>query len=159
MVKGTIDFDSLKRPHWTDEQSERAKLVLDFVQGIMNDHNFEGITKRFGRQPYIQHNRNMNDGIDGVVNYIKKFVKSFPEFSYDVKQVMVDGDLVAIHSHATIKNSHRGNQRKGLNIKDTWRVNNGELVEHWDAIQPLDLFMRVYAAFVGGRILNSNGSF
>ena len=79
----------------------------------MNDHNFEGITKRFGRQPYIQHNRNMNDGIDGVVNYIKKFVKSFPEFSYDVKQVMVDGDLVTIHSHATIKTATVGIKVKG----------------------------------------------
>ena len=154
-----INFDSLKQPHWTEKQSENAKVVLDFVQHVMNDHDFDYVEKKFGQHPYVQHNRNMKDGIEGVVNYIKVFVRSFPEFNYEVKSIIADGDIVSLHSHATIKGKHRGNQKKGLNIKDTWRVQDGKLVEHWDAVQPIDLFMRLYAAFVGGRTLNQNGLF
>ena len=157
MNAAKIDFDALKRPHWTPDQVENAKLVLDFVQHIMNDHDFEYIKTKFGEDPYVQHNRNMNDGVDGVIEYLKAFVKSFPEFSYDVKSVTVDGNLVNIHSHATVKSKHRGNQNKGLNIIDTWKVENGKLVEHWDAVQPIDLFMRLYAAFAGGQTRNPNG--
>ncbi|SMF29147.1 nuclear transport factor 2 family protein [Pseudobacteriovorax antillogorgiicola] len=159
MTVQKIDFNALKRPHWNQTQEQNANLVIDFVQGIMNDHDFEYITETFGKHNYVQHNRNMPDGIDGLVGYLKKFVKNFPEFNYDVKKIIVDGDMVSLHSHATLKHKHRGNQEKGFNIIDTWRVDNGKLVEHWDAVQAIDLPMRLYATFVGGRKMNKNGFF
>ena len=103
MATNRIDFDQLKRPHWNPEQTENARTVLDFVQKIMNDHDFDYILKTYGPHPYVQHNRSMKDGVQGVVHYLQSFVKSFPEFNYDVKSIIVDGDLVSIHSHATIK--------------------------------------------------------
>ena len=48
-----------------------------------------------------------------------------------------------------VKND-QGNPQKGINLKDTWKVENGQLVEHWDAIQPIDGFMRLFAVFAGG---------
>ena len=159
MKNHQIDFKSLERSHWTAKQSDNANLVVNFVQGIMNDHDFEYISSTFGGKPYIQHNRNMPDGLDGLLGYFRKFVKIFPEFNYDVKKIIVDDDLVSLHSHATLRKKHRGNQSKGFNIIDTWRVEDGKLVEHWDAVQAIDLPMRLYSAAVGGRTLNKNGFF
>lgn len=159
MSNGKIDFERLSRAHWTPEQRENAELVVDFVQKIMNDHDFNAVRQLQGQAPYKQHSQGISDGISGVTSYLEKFVKSFPEFSYDIKSVIVDGDMVSIHSHGTLKKKHRGNDKKGLNIIDTWRIENGRLVEHWDAIQGIDFGMRLYAVLIGGKRLNSNGLF
>jgi len=48
---------------------------------------------------------------------------------------------------------------QGMNITDTWRLEGGRIVEHWDSIQALDVFMRLYSLMSGGTIRNSNGVF
>ncbi|MCG7908623.1 MAG: polyketide cyclase, partial [Candidatus Thiodiazotropha taylori] len=62
-------------------------------------------------------------------------------------------------SHATLKEKHRGDDSQGLNIVDTWKLEDGRLVEHWDAIQGIDLSMRLYGLFFGGKVRNANGVF
>ena len=64
-----------------------------------------------------------------------------------------------IHSHATLKAAHRGDESQGFNIVDTWRLEDGRLVEHWDAVQGLSFSMRIYSLLVGGKIRNTNGVF
>ncbi len=154
-----IDLNALTKPHWTDSQKEKAKLVVNFVQLIMNDHNFDEVISRFGQQEYKQHNRTIEDGISGVVKTIKDLTKTSPEFSYDVKHIYVDGEHVILHSHATLKTKHRGNEQQGFNIIDTWKVQEGKLVEHWDTIQGLNFSMRLYVLMVGGKVRNENGVF
>ena len=154
-----INLESLERENWSAAELDNAKLVTDFVQHIMNNHDFDYILKTYGNGPYVQHNRSMRDGLSGVIDSVKQLIKRYPDFAYDVKHMFVDGDYVTIHSHATLNKKHRGNDTKGLNIMDTWRVKDGKLVEHWDAVQPLDMFMRFYALLTGGAIRNTNGVF
>ena len=158
-IPPTIDLERLAKPHWSDQDRHHAARVLDFVQCLMNDHDFEAVARRYGTQRYAQHNRNIGDGINGVIKTVGDLVKQAPEFSYEVKHVYVDGDHVVLHSHATLKAKHRGDDSKGLNIMDVWRLADGDLVEHWDAIQGLDLSMRLYGLLSGGRIRNANGVF
>ncbi|MEM9820226.1 MAG: ester cyclase [Bacteroidota bacterium] len=159
MAKIKIDFNALKKAHWSEQEVKNAALVLDFVQHLMNDHDFDYVLEKFGKGSYVQHNRSMTNGVEGVVAYVRNFVKRFPDFTYDVKHIYVDGPYVIFHSHSTANKKHRGNPEKGFNIKDTWKVENGQLVEHWDAIQPIDGFMRLYAVFAGGSLANANTLF
>ena len=154
-----IDLDQLKRDNWSEQELQNVELVVDFVQHLMNDHDFEYVLEKFGKGSYVQHNRIMNDGLTGVVEYVRKFVKSFPDFTYDVKHIYVDGQYVILHSHSTANKKDRGNPQKGFNIKDTWKVENGQLLEHWDANQPIDGFMRLYAVLAGGAVKNDNTLF
>lgn len=154
----TISPELLEAPHWTEQEKANAHLIAEFIQLLMNDHNFEAVRQNYSGYR-IQHSRGIPEGVEGLVKYVSDFAKRFPEYSYDVKRIMVDGDLVTFHSHATIKAADRGNDKKGFNIIDTWRIQDGEIAEHWDAIQPLDTFMRLYVAVVGGRIQNTNGVF
>jgi predicted SnoaL-like aldol condensation-catalyzing enzyme len=108
---------------------------------------------------YKQHNRNLPDKITGLVGFLEEFVEDYPEYSYDVKHIYVDGNYVIFHSHATLNEADRGNAHKGMNIIDTWRIENGQIVEHWDSIQALDGFMRFYSLLTGGKIRNDNGVF
>ncbi len=159
MSQPQINFASLAKPHWSETDRSNAELVVDFVQLLMNNHDFDELTRQYKDQPYKQHNRNIANGIEGVVKTVGDLVKNAPEFSYDVKSAYVDGDHVILHSHATLKAKHRGNDKQGFNIIDTWKVVDGQLVEHWDAIQGISFPMMIYSLLTGGKIRNGNGVF
>ena len=159
MSQPQIKIEKLLKPHWQEHDKRNAKAVIEFVQLLMNDHDFEAVLTGYSGEKYIQHNRNIADNIEGVVTTMTDLVKTSPEFSYDVKHVFVDGDYVIIHSHATLKAAHRGDESQGFNIVDTWRLEDGRLVEHWDAVQGLSFSMRIYSLSVGGKIRNTNGVF
>lgn len=157
--KLVINLESLQKNNWTEQELANATLITDFVQNLMNNHNFDYILKRYNNSSYVQHNRNLPDKITGLVGFLKEFVEDYPDYTYDVKHIYVDGEYVIFHSHATLNKDDRGNDKKGMNIIDTWRLENGRIVEHWDSIQALDGFMRFYSLISGGNIKNSNGVF
>ncbi|MEO1477716.1 MAG: nuclear transport factor 2 family protein [Bacteroidota bacterium] len=144
---------------WTDAESANVRIVTDFVHNLMNTHDFDYVRETFGSHPYVQHSRGIPDGMMSLIDFVSDFAKRFPDYTYDVKHARADGDHVTFHSHATIRKSHRGDDTKGLNIIDTWRLVDGQIVEHWDAIQPLDAFMRFYVLVSGGTVRNGNGLF
>ncbi len=50
----------------------------------------------------------------------------------EIKRSFVDGDYVILHVHAIREPGTRGNA-----IVDIFRLENGKIVEHWDAVQPI----------------------
>lgn len=154
-----IDLLSLAKDNWTEQERNNAELVTDFVQNLMNDHNFDYVMDNYDDSSYLQHNRNLPDKMTGLVGFLKEFVEEYPDYTYDVKHILVDGDYVIFHSHATLNKKDRGNDQKGMNIIDIWRIKEGRIVEHWDSIQALDFSMRVYSLISGGDIANANGVF
>lgn len=154
-----IDVNSYINENWTKQETENVKVVVDFFQHLMNEHNFEYTQKTYGGGSYIQHNRAIPNEIEGLIGYVKTMVKRFPEYSFDVKKIFADGDYVILHSHTTMRAKHRSNEKKGFIITDTFKLNNGKLAEHWDAIQPIDLFSRFLMLITGGAIGNDNPTF
>lgn len=155
----TTTIDVHTRNHWSDTERRNVEAVTEFVELLMNAHDFDTLRETFGASSYTQHSRGIAEGIDGLIGYVETLTRRYPEYQYDVKHVHVDGEFVTFHSHATIRVRHRGDERKGFNIIDTWRVVDGQIVEHWDAIQPLSASMRFLALLVGGRKRNENGVF
>ena len=155
-----INYQSLRRDHWSDQEKQNVELVSDFVQHLMNNHDFEYVMSKFDNSVYVQHNVAIPDGISGLVDFVAKFAKRFPEYGYDVKRIMADGDLVMFHSHCTVKAKHRGDDTKGMIIIDYWRIDNGEIAEHWDSIQTIPFWLSFFFNFykISGR-KNANGIF
>ncbi|NQW05190.1 MAG: nuclear transport factor 2 family protein [Acidobacteria bacterium] len=132
------------------------------MQLLMNDHDFERVLDVYGdaaHPGYEQHNRLIEDGVAGVVGFIRGIVKWFPGFSYDVKMILVDDSIVTFRSHVTMNEKDRGNDARGFIVYDSWRVDDGQMYDHWDAMHPLSLMMRVAALLVGGSVKNTNGVF
>ncbi|MCR9154352.1 MAG: nuclear transport factor 2 family protein [Bacteroidetes bacterium] len=154
-----IELKKLSRPNWTSEEYRKVETVVDFVQNLMNDHNFDYIQEHYGANPYKQHNQSMKDGIEGVLEVVSAFAKRYPDYTYDVKHIYVDGDFVHFHSHVTNNLKHRGNPKKGLNIMDVWKVEDGIITEHWDAVQAIHGSMRFLFWLIGGKFNNGNGYF
>ncbi len=157
MERIQISYEKLKKNTWTAQEVNNVKRVIDFVQHLMNNHDFDYILKTYGPTEYKQHNRSIPNGIQALIKYVEGYTKRFDEYTYDVKHIYADGDFVIFHSHATLNTKHRGNDTKGLNILDVWRLEEGEIVEHWDALQPMDGITRFINLFTGGAIKNTNG--
>ena len=81
---------------------------------------------------YIQHNPNVPDGEEALMGLIKFLKDKFPQRSVSIKRAVADGDLVMLHVHIKPSPDDRGSA-----IVDIFRAENGKIVEHWDAIQPV----------------------
>jgi predicted SnoaL-like aldol condensation-catalyzing enzyme len=56
--------------------------------------------------------------------------ENFPDAHNEVKRVITEGDLVALHVHSVLVPGTPGRM-----IVDIFRVDGGKVVEHWDVIQ------------------------
>lgn len=92
---------------------------------------------------YVQHNPLAATGRAPAIAFLEPFFESTPGASYSIKRMLVDGDLVAVHSHLKMTPDDRG-----MAVVDIVRVENCKIVEHWDVIQP-----------VPEQALNDNGMF
>ena len=159
MAKKIMRLEDYRRSNWSEKEVNNVQLLIDFVQKLMIDHDFDNVLEVFDNHHYKQHNRNIPDGMKSLVKYVSDFVKRYPDYTYDVKHIYADGDFIIFHSHITLKKEDRGLEKKGINVMDSWKVIDGQIVEHWDALQPMDGFMRFYFWLTGGQLKNNNGVF
>lgn len=117
------------QPHHTPEQRHKAELVMEFYQKFVIECDLS-IGPRFIAEPYIQHNTIVDNGLDGVIAFVKELCRKYPQMTYEFKRVLVDGDYVLLHSHVITKPGQRG-----VSVFDLFRLEGEKLAEHWDVIQ------------------------
>jgi predicted SnoaL-like aldol condensation-catalyzing enzyme len=79
------------------------------------------------RPDYIQHNVLASDGRQGLLDFVAA-LQAQGGIALEIHRRFADGDLVALHStYGTGEN-----RRVGF---DVFRLDNGQLAEHWDAMQ------------------------
>lgn len=83
---------------------------------------------RYWADPYIQHNPQVPDGIEGLRSFLKERIP--PTLRYQRGMMIAEGDLVMVHS------SYGGIADRPFIAMDVFRVKDGKLVEHWDTLQP-----------------------
>lgn len=106
------------------------KLVRDFYEMAFNQHKPTEAAKKYIGSKYIQHNPYVPNGAEAFYSYFEKHFKENPKSHVEIKRVIGDGDLVALHL-----NSKENEKDRGRAIVDIFRVENGKIVEHWDVIQ------------------------
>ena len=113
------------------EQSTKA-MVTAFYKMVFYDHKVAQAFKTYVGATYKQHNPLVPDGIEPSVAFLSKRFETNPQAINEIKRVIADGDLVAVHVHSRSNDSDRGRA-----IVDIFRVENGKIIEHWDVIQPV----------------------
>lgn len=123
-------------PSPTGSGSSPRDIVLAFYEAALNEKSVEKAKQYLG-DTYLQHNPRVPDGVEGLVRFIEFRRTHYPQARNEVKRVIAEGDLVALHVHSVVIPGTPGRA-----IVDIFRVADGKVVEHWDVIQeiPVDLF-------------------
>lgn len=119
----------LKGPETHEEQNKA--IMLRVYDEIFRQGKTEVVNELFGEK-YIQHNPMVPNGPEGLISYIKMLKSLTPSPVTTVKHILADGDLVAVHWHASTTPDNEPTGQAGF---DLFRLDNGTIVEHWDVIQ------------------------
>ena len=113
--------------------SEQNKhTALAFVNAAFNEKKPAEAVENYGGSHYIQHNPQAPDGFEAFIQFVEGFVNQFSQLSYEIKRIVAEGDLVALHS--LLKTSP---EDRGTAVADFFRLEAGKVVEHWDVLQPI----------------------
>ncbi len=111
----------------TNQEKENIQLVWNGMDAILKTKNEKAVTDAFDKE-FIQHNPWAQDGIAHV-----KEMLAF-DFGYIPVRWVADEDVMAYHGYYTAPNP-LGDQP--LLCVDAWRVEDGKIKEHWDALAPM----------------------
>ncbi len=114
-----------------EQETANKAAVLAFYEKGLNQKDADAALKYVGDR-YVQHNPNAADGPEGFRKFIAFLRDKFPQSRSEIKRVFTDGDYVILHVHAVRQPGDRGSA-----IIDIFRLEQGKIVEHWDAVQPI----------------------
>ena len=83
--------------------------------------------------PYV--NGNMDTLTDAMISASRDINNQNSEPAFSVKQVLVDGDFVAVHTD--LLNSKSNATKGGLRQVHLFRFNGDKVVEYWDITQQI----------------------
>ncbi|MGO2660041.1 nuclear transport factor 2 family protein [Mycetocola reblochoni] len=114
----------------SEQTTANAELVTDFVTQAFVDRDYRAAAERYLDDDYIQHSPAVPGGADGFVEGIGSYLDSVPELRVDIARVVAEGELVLVQSHMV-----PGPGARGSAVMDIFRVSDGRIAEHWDAVQ------------------------
>ena len=112
-------------------EARNKAFVMEFYDKALNAKDFDAASKYLGNR-YTQHNPTAKNGPEGLKGFIAFLKDKFPDSHSEIKRAFADGDYVILHVHSVRQPGTRGNA-----IIDIFKLENGKVVEHWDAVQPI----------------------
>ena len=109
-------------------QKEHA---LDFLQMIVAgdiDQAYQNYVNMHG----LHHNVYYSSEFSSLKNGMKENHTQFPNKRLMVKNVLGEGDLVAVHSHLVMKEGE-----PGISVVHIFRFEDGKIIEMWDVGQSI----------------------
>ena len=127
------------------EKTEANKqLVRNFVEDIFVHVELDKFANYFDGDKYIQHNPRRTDGTAALGDKLREAAKQGTPLKFDkVHRVLGEGNCVLTVSEGQFAG-------KPASFYDLWRVENGKIAEHWDAVEAIP---------EKGEWKNSNGKF
>lgn len=123
---------SCTAPQCDDGTTEKNReIVTEFARLFYTERDVREAFETFVADEYIQHNPGLEDGRAAAVAALAPMF-SEPGRKFEIKRILVDGNIAVIHVHAIPKPGERG-----AAVFDMYRMEEGRIVEHWDAIQPV----------------------
>jgi predicted SnoaL-like aldol condensation-catalyzing enzyme len=108
------------------------KLAVDFFNLLLVQKKPQEAFDKYAGKNYIQHNPVAADGHAPAIKFLSDWFARNPKSIIQIKRVIAEGDLVAIHHHMRTAPEVRGTA-----AVDIFRIENGKVVEHWDVVQPI----------------------
>jgi predicted SnoaL-like aldol condensation-catalyzing enzyme len=114
-----------------NSMQERKQAAVEFLQLVVAGRIDEAYQKHVDMQGK-HHNPFFPAGFPALKKGMMENHVQFPNKQLVVKNVLGDGDLVAVHSHIVPPQGE-----KGMAVVYLFRFQDGKIVEMWDCGQPL----------------------
>lgn len=108
-----------------------CRLVMDVYEKVLKPLD-ESRVDEFFRPDYIQHNPMARTGAQGLKEFLKWAKSVSPSAEHHVKRMFVDGNFVIAHVHVIVQPGDLGSA-----VVDIFRIEDGQIAEHWDVAQQL----------------------
>jgi predicted SnoaL-like aldol condensation-catalyzing enzyme len=106
------------------------QIVMTAYQRIFGDLDVSAVDEYMSKD-FIQHNPTTPDGPEGVKQVVHMLVsQGVPKQTFEYKHVIADGETVILHTPYEMGGSE-------WRFNDIYRVENGKLAEHWDAMMQM----------------------
>lgn len=109
--------------------NQHKELILSFYKEVIGNRNAD-LAKQIIAEDYIQHNPMLKTGIEGILQAIE-FLKNIPVKTPSrspIRRIICDQDFVATHLLVEVGNTKQI-------VIDLFRIAEGKIQEHWDAIE------------------------
>ena len=124
-----------QRANLTPEEQRNKEIVLEFWRVVLQAGDVEKAGDYYAVD-MIQHNPNVPTGLAGFKQFFSRFAREVQPVQDEVigeVATMVDGDLVTIVRVVHIPEPENENETYEAFNFDTFRLENGMIIEHWDA--------------------------
>ena len=108
-------------------QEKNKQIVTKAYQRIFGELDTSAVDEYMSKN-FIQHNPTIADGTAGVKALVKMLAsRGILKQKITFKHVVAEGDIVILHSRYEMAG-------KEMRFIDIYRVENGKIAEHWDAM-------------------------
>ena len=114
-----------------DKTEENKKVVAGFVGDVLRGENPGNLQNYYDGNNYIQHNPDIADGLDGLGAALQSMAEQGIKMVYNKTHFVVgQGNFVLAASEGSFADVP-------TTYYDLFRVENGKIAEHWDAMERL----------------------
>ena len=116
-------------------EADRKRMAIDYFRLVESGKFKEGL--RFFSPDCMTHNPyiagDMKTLTEGMIEANKKGTSEYPNAKFTVRQVLADGDYVAVHTE--LLNNKSKPSEGGLRQIHLFRFEDDKIVEYWDVTQ------------------------
>jgi predicted SnoaL-like aldol condensation-catalyzing enzyme len=132
-----------------DDSASSKDVVARFYNDVFINHDVSRLDT-YMHDDYIQHNEDCPQGKAGFLEFFDVIFKAVPDFSYTLKKMVAEGDIVMAFSTTT--GTHTGGEWLGkqatgnkleFDVVDIFRVKDAKIAEHWDVADTFKFFSQL----------------
>lgn len=129
---GRTQFDGATEITDLDKTEANKNTVKEFIEKVLLNHEMDKVATYINPTNYLQHNPAVADGLEGFGAAMQYFAENGLVMEYTkLHKVLGQGNFVLSLSEGKF------GQGEHTAFYDLFRLENGQIVEHWDVIAPI----------------------
>ena len=133
-ASGRTQFDGTADISDQEKTNSNKKVVETLMNEVFLNGKMDNLATLINPNKYLQHNSAVADGLDGLGAALKYFAENDMVMKYTkVHKILGEGNFVLTMSEGNFGKAPGDH----VAYYDLFRLDNGQIVEHWDVIQPI----------------------